>query len=66
MLEDYKKFLDKIKKLESYLVNFNKDVIIKNKTYLSNCIIKKKNCWLIIMIIYNKNIFLTNNSICKA
>lgn len=66
MLEDYKKFLNKMEKLNLYLVNFNKNSIIKDKTYPSECIIRDKNCWLISIITYNKYMFLANNGICKV
>ena len=66
MVKNYKRFLNKIKKLKLYLIKLNKNDIIKNKIYLSNCIIKDKNCQLIIIIIYNKYIFFINNSIYKV
>ena len=60
------KFLNKIKKFKLYLMKFYKDNIMKNKICLFNYIINNKNCQLIMIIIYNKYIFLINNNICKA
>lgn len=66
MVKNYKRFLNKIKDLKPYLLKFNKDDIIKNKMWLFDYIIKSNDCWLVIIIIYNKCIFLINNSIYKA
>ena len=52
-----------MKELESYLVEFNKNGIIKAKEYLSNYAIESSNSQLIIVIIYNESIFSANNSI---
>lgn len=52
-----------IKKLQLYFVKFNNNGTMKNKEYLLNCMIKSTNQRLIIIIIYNKSIFSTNNSI---
>ena len=43
VVEDHKKFLNKIKELRAYLVKFNEDSAIKNKIYLPNCAIRGKN-----------------------
>lgn len=43
MIKNYKRFLNKIEKLKLYLVEFNKDSIIKNKIDLLDCIIDYKN-----------------------
>lgn len=56
-----KTFFDKIK---SYLSNFvkflnNKSILLK--IYFDNCVIKKKNQKLIIMITHNKNTFFIKN-----
>lgn len=32
IIKDYKRFVNKIKELKSYLIEFNKDDTIKNKT----------------------------------
>lgn len=42
-MEDYIRFLNKIKELKLYLVKFNENSIIKNKTYLFDCVISGKN-----------------------
>lgn len=44
MIEDYKRFLNKMKDLKLYLVEFNEYDTIKNKTYLLNYVIEGKNC----------------------
>lgn len=67
-IEDYKNFLNKIKKLKSYLVEFNRNSIMKNKIYLFKYIIKiedYQDYQLIIIIVQNKYCFLENNSISK-
>lgn len=43
MIKDYKKDLNKIKELKLDLVEFYENDIIKNKMYLTNCIIGNKN-----------------------
>lgn len=63
MVGDYKKFLNIIKNLESYLIEFKKDKSIKTKNYLNNCIVKEDIYCFIIVIIYNKYTFFTNNKI---
>ena len=65
MIKNYKRFLNKIEKLKLYLVEFNKDSIIKNKIDLLDCIIDYKNYWVVIIITYNKYIIFTNNNIYK-
>lgn len=52
-----------MKELESYLIEFNKDEIIKDKKYLSNYTINNANWRLIIIITYDENIFSINNYI---
>ena len=64
--EDCKRFLNKIKELKLYLVEFNETNIIKNKTYLLNCIVWDGDCRPIIIITYNKCIFMVNDDICKT
>lgn len=44
MVKDQEQFLKIIKKLKLYLVKFEKDSIIKNKNYLSNCKIRSNKC----------------------
>ena len=58
----YKKiFLSKIKSLLFYFIKFFKDGLIFFKIYCNNYIIGKFNQKFIIIIIYNKNIFFTND-----
>lgn len=57
----------RIKDLKLYIIEFEENNIIKPKIYLFNYIVKTNNCLSIIVItIYNKYIFSTNNNICKA
>lgn len=42
MVEDQKRFLKKMKKLKSYMVEFNENGIIKDKKYLLNYIVSRK------------------------
>lgn len=50
--------MKKIKKLRLYLVEFDKNGIIKNKIYLLDYVINSKDYYLVIVIIYNEYIFL--------
>lgn len=63
VVEDYNNFLKKIKEFKLYIVEFEKNGIIKAKIYLSDYIVKKLNQYLIIVIIYDEYIFFTNNNI---
>lgn len=65
IIKDYKNFSKKIKKLKLYIIEFEKDDIIKKNIYLLDCIVKSEKQRLIIIIIYNKYLFSTNNSIYK-
>lgn len=66
MVKDFIKFFYKMKNLKLYLVKFDKNNIIKDKIYLSDCIVDDKNCWLVIIIIYNRYTFSLNDGICKV
>ena len=55
-----------MKELEPYLVKFEEDGIMKAKNYLSDCKVESNKYQSIIVIIYNKSMFLSNNGICKA
>lgn len=66
MIENQKRFLNKIKKLKLHLVKFKKDDTIKDKTYLLDYVVRDKNCQPVIIITYYKCMFLANNNICKA
>lgn len=66
-MEDQKNFLKKITELKLYIVEFEKNIIIKEKIYLFDyTLIHNLNCCLNIIIIYDEYIFFTNNSIQKA
>lgn len=54
-------FLDKMKALLSYFMEFSKDRSILPKNYLENCAVSGLNKRPIIMIIHNEITFLTNN-----
>ena len=62
MVEYRETFLDKMKALLPYFIEFNKDESILLKDYPKNCAISSPNKKPIIMITNNKNTFLTNNS----
>lgn len=51
-----KLFLEKMKSLLPYFIEFKKDGKILPKEYLSNCIVRGLDQQPIIMIIYNENI----------
>lgn len=55
-------FWSKIKLYLSYFVAFFNNDSILFKAYLNNCIIKKLDSRLIILIKYNKSTFFVNNS----
>lgn len=54
VVEDYNWFLTKIEKLELYIVEFNKNNVIKAKNYLIDCAMEVEKFHLIIIITYNK------------
>ena len=62
-MEDYKNFLKKIEKFKSYIIEFKKNSIIKDKIYLFNYTIYSNDYYLIIIIIYNKYTYFVNNRI---
>ena len=66
MIEYKKEFLDIMKVLLSYLIEFNKKKSILLKKYLKNYVIGGLNQRLIMRIIYNENIFSVNNSYQKV
>lgn len=63
VVENHKIFLNKIKELKPYIVEFNKDGTIKTKIYFLDYIVKGKNWRPIIMITHNECIFSVNNRI---
>ena len=62
MVKYKKTFLDIIKAFFSYIIEYNKNESILSKDYSKNYIINNLNKRLIIIITYNKNTFLTNDS----
>lgn len=59
-------FLKKIKKLKLLIIKFNQDKIIKPKVYYFNYIVRKENSQSVIINIYNKYIFSTNDRVWRA
>lgn len=66
LFEDCEKFLNTIKSLKLYLIEFQKYESIKTEFFCDNCIIKKDIYDLIIIIIYNKYTFFASNKIQKT
>ena len=66
VVENCKRFLNKTEDLKSYLVEFNEDDTMKDKTYLPDCAVKGEDCRPIIIITHNECTFLANDGICKA
>lgn len=62
VIEDYEQFLKIMKKLEL----FEDDDIMKTKNYLLDCKVGNQKRQSIIIITYDKDMFLLNDSICKA
>ena len=62
VIEYGEKFLDEIKALSYYFIEFDKDRSILPKEYLKNCAVEGLDQRPIIMIIYNKNTFFANYS----
>ena len=63
--EDYKRFLNKMKDLKPYLIEFNKNGTMKDKTYSLDCIVRNENCQQIMIITHDECTFLANDNICK-
>lgn len=61
MIEHRKTFLNEMKALLSYFVEFSKNKSILPKNYLEYYIVSGSNKKPIIIIIHDKSIFLTNN-----
>ncbi len=66
VIEDCKIFFNKIEKLKPYIVEFDKDGVIKPKVYALDCIVGGNNQWPIIVITHDKYTFFANNEIQKA
>lgn len=63
MVEDREKFLNTIKNLEPYLVEFEENRLMKTKNYLDDCTVKGDVRYSVIVITYNECTFFTNNGI---
>ena len=66
LVEDCKRFLNKMENLKPYLVEFNEDGTMKDKTYPLDCAIGGENRRPVIIITYDECTFLANDGICKA
>ena len=66
VVEDCKGFLNKMEELKPYLVEFNKDGAIKDKTYPTDCAVGGEDRRPVIIITYDECIFLANDGICKV
>lgn len=66
VVEDCKNFLKKIEELKLYMFEFEKNVVIKDKIYLSDYTIHGNDYHLMIIITHDKYTFPANNRIWKA
>ena len=66
MVEDWNRFLTKIKELKPYMVEFNKNGAIKAQDYLVNCAVRREKRYPIIVITHNKYTFFANDGIWKV
>ena len=66
MIKDCKRFLNKIKDLKLYLIKFNEDGTMKDKTYSPNCAVGDEDYWSVIIIPYDEYIFFVNDGIYKT
>lgn len=66
VVEDCLNFLKKIEELKPYIVQFNKDGIMKPKACPPNCVVKSENKLPIIVITQDECTFSTNDGIKKA
>ena len=66
MIEDCKRFLNKIEDLKPYLVEFNEDDTMNDKTYPPDYTVGVEDRRPVIIITHDECIFLANDSICKA
>lgn len=55
-----------MEKLKSYIIELKKNGVIKSKVYLADYIVRRNNCWPVIIITYDKCSFSANNGIQKA
>lgn len=55
-----------MKELKPYIIEFNKNDVMKPKVYLSDCVVEGNNWQLVIVITYKQYKFSKNNRIQKA
>ena len=63
VIEDCKVFLNKMKELKPYIVEFDENDAMKPKTYSLNCAVGGNHWQSIIVIIYDKYTFSANDDI---
>lgn len=63
MIKNHNCFLTKIEKLKPYIVEFNKDGVMKAKNYLVDCIVRGNKHYSIIIITYDECTFSMNDGI---
>ena len=63
MVKNYDKFLNTMKNLKLYLIEFEEDRSIKTKNYSDDYIVEGNIHCFVIVITYNKYTFSTNNEI---
>ena len=66
MVKDQKQFLKTMKKLEPYLIEFQKNNTMKAKNYFSDCKVRGDKPQPIIIITNDEYIFSSDDGICKA
>ena len=66
MVDDRKRFLNKMEELKPYLVEFNEDGAMKDKMYPPDCAVRGENCRLVIIITHDECTFSANDGIRKA
>lgn len=66
IVEEWKNFIRKIKKLKPYMIEFKENSAINNKIYPFDYIVYNNDYCPIIIITHNKYIFSANDEIWKA
>lgn len=66
VVEDQTRFLQRMKELEPYMIEFEQDGTMKPKTYPSDCAAGGEKCQPIVVITHDESIFSANNRVCKA
>lgn len=65
IVEDHKKFFKRLENLKLYMLEFDKDNIIKPKIYSTNCVIRKNKRQSNIIITHDEYTFFANNKFKK-